>query len=158
MAKSDDNDLSDKCMAIVSEAYARAITKNPRKIHPAYIAAIAYSKMDKTKRAPTLVKYAARLQLRQMATTLCRKVHEKVEATLESAQQEIWDLQANYPVTRSGELIFIARMDMTLEDRQANISRLRKESAAKARHADALQAETDKLVAQGYFEKQTEPA
>lgn len=154
MARNDDNDLSEQCIQILREVYSRSMRNNPRKIHPAWLAAGAYNKMDKGERAPLLVRYAARLALRKMAGSLCREEHEKQETAAERGQQELFELQRYYPVKRDGDEIYIPRMDMTLADRQETITRLRSESASKGKHADALQAETDTLMAHGYFEQQ----
>jgi phage gp16-like protein len=154
MARSEDNDLSDKCMAILRDVYARSMARNSRITHPAWLAAGAYNKMDPSKRSPLLVKYAARLALRKMAASLCREEHEAREEASEGMQGQLFELlQKQYPAKRGPEIIYVAREDLTLAERQWNIDRLRKESAAKAKHADALQAETDALVARGYFEQ-----
>ena len=141
------NDLGEQCMNVLRKAYDHSVTINQRVIHPDWLAAKAYERMDKGKRAPTLVRYAALLSLRKMAGVLCAGEEKKQEAAAE--------LQKRYLVNRLGEQVYVLREEMTLEERHWKIANLRAESEAKAKHADALQAETDTLVMQGYFERET---
>lgn len=50
---------------------------------------------------------------------------------------------------RASEEVYVLREHMTLDERRANVARLRAEAASKARHADALEAETEALLARG---------
>jgi hypothetical protein len=54
-------------------------------------------------------------------------------------------LLRRYPAIRDGEVVYVLREYLTLEERRENSERLRKEAAAKAAHADAIQAETLQL-------------
>lgn len=153
MAKRDYEDgLGEKCMDAVRVEYERAKRRRADVIHPAYIAACAFNKIDPSGRAPIMAKYAARQYLRRLATSLSREQEQAKPAA--DRQQEMFDgLQPYYPCKRSGEAVVVRRDLLTLEERLANIARLRAEAESKAKHADALQAETDALMAQGYFEQ-----
>lgn len=105
--------------------------------------------IDPDRSAPGMVTLAAHLELRQLARSICRQRAKQEEG--EAAQSALFDdqLQKRYPATRGGEEVYILREYMTLPERAENISRLRREAASKSRHADALQAETDSLLAMG---------
>lgn len=147
-----ENEMTEQVMQILRNQYDKALRKDSDQINPAWLAAGAYEKMDPSTRAPILVRYTSSLQLRQMARGLCRKEHETQEA--ESEQHEMFELQAYYPAQRNGEEVYVKRAELTLAERQANITRLRAEAESKSKHADALQAETDALMAKGYFAEQ----
>jgi hypothetical protein len=90
--------------------------------------------------------------LRQLARSICRKPGGQGDDADEVTQPLFEDqLQPRYPAIREGEEAYVLRANLTLAERRANSARLRLEAASKARHADALDAETEQLLADGYF-------
>jgi hypothetical protein len=130
-------------------------------ISPADLAAEAYKEIDPQRIAPALVQIAAILELRQLARAICRQQQRDSERIAE--QGNLFDsyLQPRYPAVRSigdgeTEEVYVLRAHLTLEERQRNIERLRREAEAKTMHADALQAETDHLIRTGKLSMEEE--
>jgi hypothetical protein len=145
--------LAEQVTQILRQHYEALDERGEIEINPAMLAGAAYQQLDQQDHAPILVRYAAILELRQMARGLCRK---RIEEDAENAEHQpagLFDsqLQPRYPAMRSGQETYVRREHLTLDERGINIARLRSEGAAKLRHANALQAETDALVAQGAF-------
>jgi hypothetical protein len=94
------------------------------------------------------------LYLRQLARGVCHVRAEDTETDLPNnpalqAELELFDgqLQRRYPIG-DGQT-YRLREHLTYTERMANADRLDAESVAKAKHARALRAETERLVAQG---------
>jgi hypothetical protein len=66
-------------------------------------------------------------------------------------------LQFAYADSSTGEELFFPRHEMTLEQRQRAIAALEREATAKMAHADALDAETDKLIQTGKLVAEVPP-
>lgn len=58
-------------------------------------------------------------------------------------------LQRRYPAIRDGEECYVKRKCLTTAERLKTVAQLRKEAAAAARHADALEAEMEALIRAG---------
>lgn len=118
-------------------------------IEPPMLASLVMDAIDSARLSPPLVNVAATLQLRQLARAICRS--RNVKRNDDSGQESMFDdqLQPRYPVDSEGETGYKLREQLTLKERERIISMLRKEAAAKGRHADALQSETDDLVRRG---------
>lgn len=140
-----------QAMDILSREYDRLNNAGAVEIRPDVLAQKAYRKIDTKKKAPPLAQWLAQLELRQMARLICRRHIDGYEESIDQGALFDGQLQPRYPATRNGEETYVKREFLALEERLNNVARLRKESIAKARHADALEAETDRLKAQGYF-------
>jgi hypothetical protein len=115
-------------------------------ISVADLAENVYEDIDPQGLAPELVRSAAVLELRQLARAICRS--RQVSDENQSQQGSLFEqLQPRYPNCKGDT--YILREHLTLEDRQWNIERLRKEANVKLIHADALAAETEHLVSIG---------
>lgn len=138
-----------RLMDLLRAQYERLDDSGEIAVSPALLASKVMDAIDPDRSAPGMVTLAAHLELRQLARSICRQRAEQEEG--EAAQSTLFDdqLQKRYPATRGGEEVYILREYMTLPERAENISRLRREAASKSRHADALQAETDSLIAMG---------
>jgi hypothetical protein len=145
------NDQTEQIMQVLREEYD-ALDATEATINPAHVAARALERLDPASGAPVLVSYAAVLQYRQMARSICRKI-AMVDDPGADGQSSLFDgqLQRRYPAHRSGEEVYVLREHLTLAGRRANSARLRAEAASKLQHANALDAETDALVARGYL-------
>jgi len=99
------------------------------------------SDIDREGLSPDLVRWAAILELRQLVRPLLRKEYEDEE----SPQNELpgFQLQDRYPGSGDRKGLYLPRGMMSFEDYSANIERLDKESAAKKKHARALESERD---------------
>ncbi len=102
-------------------------------------------------RAEYNVRVAAILELRQMARAICRQRIAEEQEKAESHGDTLFEmqLQPRYPAERDGDEVYVLREKLTLDERQAIISRLRKEARAKLAHAEALEAETESLIRSG---------
>lgn len=122
-------------------------------IVPADLAFAVYHQIDRRAMAPELVKFAAILELRQLAREVCRSSHRVGELVAEQAamQSSLFDvqLQPRYPAHRGDDDAYVLRAHLTVGERRLNVERLRKESSAKTAHADALEAETEHLLRMG---------
>jgi len=111
--------------------------------------------IDPARAAPVLVSYCSVLELRQMARQLLRRSYEPT-ASEDIDQVEMFDgLQTRYPTVRGGDRCYVPRMQLTIDERYENSTRIRTEGEAKIKGADALDAETKKLLASGYFDAQS---
>jgi hypothetical protein len=126
----------------LAELIARVIDSRSAqsRISPGWIATEVMKDLDPERTAPELVYVGCHLQLRQIARSQLRGRYDG--ETGASEQHELWpDLQARYPVMKSGEEPEYVRLeDLTPADVGYNVARLRAEGRAKLRHADALEA------------------
>lgn len=111
------------------------------RVSPNWLATEAMASLDPRKTAPELVYLAAHLQLRQLARTICRGKFED-DGEDQEANDLFPDLQTRYPAARSRDTDpeYVLLDHLAEADVRFNIDRLRKESAKKMRHADALEA------------------
>lgn len=138
-------------MSLLRTEYERLDGGGEIEISPALLAAKTFLAIDPAAASPGLVRLAATLELRQLARSICRQRIEEDEARVERQGEMFVQLQGRYPCRRGGDEVYVRREYMTLDERRAFESRLRQESVAKMRHADALAAETDALIAAGVF-------
>jgi hypothetical protein len=118
-------------------------------ICPAQLAADVMLDIDPDGDSPALVQTAAGLALRQLARAVCRSHQIEQEYLVEQASLFEFKLQPRYPAEREGDDAYVLRSHLTIDERRKNITRLRREAEAKTLHADALEAETQHLVATG---------
>jgi hypothetical protein len=119
-------------------------------VSPELLADTAYRNLDPDEVSPPLVAWACVLELRQMARQLLRRTYDGAQD--EAGQGDLFTgLQDRYPGTGEHRGLYVPRAQMTYTDRLFNIARLRREAQAKLAHADALEAETAELRAQGYW-------
>jgi len=149
-----DDALSGQVARLLQQQYDRLDARGEVEISPAFLADAAYRHMDPDGAAPLLVRYAAMLELRQLARSICRKrIDDEQEAVEQLCLTGLFDgqLQPRYPARRNGQEVYVKREHLTLSERDAVCARLKAEATAKSRHADAFQAETDALLMQGHF-------
>lgn len=116
------------------------------RIKPTWVANGAYREIDPDAVAPLRVKLAALLHLTQLARQQLRGMIEDGEEDIEMQDTLIPGLQRRYPVRQAHndkDPEYVNREEMTKEDADWNVERLRKESSAKRQHADRLQAWAD---------------
>lgn len=142
-------DSTAKLMEFLKERYVELDGDGELEISPSLLASKVLDTIDPNRASPILVTIAASLQLRQLARTVCRETQNERE--LQAANASLFDdqLQPRYPARRNGEEVYVPRHHLTFDERQWNIMRLRREASSKGKHADALQSETDRLVATG---------
>lgn len=143
--------MYDQVMQIVRKQFALLDQDGEMVVNPAVVAAHVYAELDAAAISPTLVQYTSVLELRQLARSVCRKKYEDDDSA--AVQVEMFDgaLQPKYPAERNGERVYVPRAQMTVDEYNFNITRLRTEAMAKAKHADALQAERDERERLGHF-------
>lgn len=146
--------MTEQLMQHLRSAYDRLDNSGDIEVSPAVVADEVRRVIDPESESPTLLCYAAVLELRQMARSLCRK-RTCIDDDSAAEQQTLFDgqLQRRYPATRRGDEVYVLREYMTLDERIANISRLENEGRAKLRHADALRSETEALIARGILQQ-----
>lgn len=144
------SDLTEQLMQVLREEYSLLDGGGEIEVRPALVAARTFARLDADSESPTLVAYAATLELRQLARSVCRRA-SNLEDPAQVGQGALFDgqLQRRYPADRGGDESYVLREHMTVAERRANVSRLRAEASSKARHADALEAETEALLARG---------
>lgn len=146
--------LTNQIRDILREEYDRLDAGGQVVVQPEIVAAAAVQRLDPGSGAPTLLSWAAVLELRQMARSICRDI-SCMDDPSESAQGFLFagELQRRYPAMRNGKEGYVLRENLTIAERDANSARLRAEAASKKAHADALDAETGDLLAKGFFEE-----
>lgn len=147
------SDETKELSKVIQDCYDRMNEIPDSIIDPAALADDAIAVIDPEKKSPILAWWAAILELRQLSRQICAKRQRENEDDAEKnvSQGTFWDrdLQPRYPAERDGRDQYVPRHLLTYEERLKNINRLRSEAFAKNAHADALQAETDKLVSIG---------
>ena len=110
-------------------------------VSPSLLATTALVELDPDKRTPALVYMAAHLELRQIGRSICREWFEKEEEP-DEAHSLFPDLQNRYPAAHAEDVEPMYRLleHLTEDDVMFNVNRLRREAAAKMKHADALEA------------------
>lgn len=142
---------SEGLLSIVQEVYAELDRQSPVDISSHICAAEAMKIIDPKGIGPAMEQLGCTLYLRQLARGVC---HERAEdgtggEFISDGQGTLFDgqLQRRYPI--GDGKTYRLREHMTYAERMANAERLESESVAKAKHARALRAETEMLVAQG---------
>ncbi len=122
-------------------------------ISPANLAAQAINMLDPGHASVASIEWGCNLKLRDMAAALMRKtLNPAYENDADSGQIDLFaGLQDRYPAKRNGGAVYVNRMDLTLDERMANISRMKKEVSEKQKHIDAFTRETQHLMESGYF-------
>lgn len=141
---------SDKLCELVSKCLEN--TSSELGVSATYLAACAIKEIDPDNKSPHLVQWGCVLQLRQFARQILRKEYEPENEGISSQQEMFEQLQERYPVNR-GEKEYMPRIKMTLEERRETADRFRRISESYAAHANALDAETDELQSQGFFDE-----
>ena len=146
--------MYEQAMQIVRKQFDLLDQDGDIAVSPSIVAAKAYEEIDPGTISPVLVQYTSILELRQLAREVCRKKYEDGDTELDKPQGEMFDgqLQGKYPVTRNEERVYVPRGQMTEQDYAYNVKRLRTEAVAKARHADALEAEMQERKNLGHFD------
>lgn len=129
----------------LAEIVARIIDirRGQVRINPSWIATEALKEIDPAGRSVDLVRLGCHLQLRQIARAECRTLFEDSEDGDEPRFSGFEGLQWRYPTARSKrneEPEYVLRDQMTNDDVEYNVGRLRREGRAKLAHADALEA------------------
>lgn len=150
-----ERDCSEKLIAITREKYDLFESQSKEAIVINELADAVYDEIDPSARASLLVHYSSLLQLRQYAAVVCRKRvgPERVNTSMVEQGTLFAGLQPRYPVKRDGDEVYVLREKLTYEERMENSRRMRAEGQSKIAHADALDAETQKLIAQGQLKK-----
>lgn len=147
MGDSLSNQLADVVRACIADV------NEDREVSPALLASKAMARLDPDSISPPLVQWGCNLELRQIARKLLQREYDPITHVDLAAQAGLFDgLQQRYPCKRAADFVYVQRDDMTLEERRFNSGRLRACGLALGKHADALDTETDALVAEGRFE------
>jgi hypothetical protein len=137
-------------LQVLREVYDEIDNTGEIEVRPEMLAEAVRRRIDPENASPVLMSYAGVMQLRQMARSVCRR---RIGEDDDSGQGQgaLFDgqLQRRYPTKRHSSEVYVLRDHLTIAERRENISRLRAEAASKARHADALEAETEGLLARG---------
>jgi hypothetical protein len=157
--KHESDPFGEQIMQVVRQEYELLDVGGVIGISPALVAANAQESLDPQGECPALLGWAATLELRQMARSVCRKA-SCLEDPSEGGQGTLFDgqLQRRYPTKRNSEEQYVLREKLTLAERRDNSARLRAEASAKLSHADALDAETDALIRARVLVNQKEAA
>ena len=129
-------------MNLIREQYSRLDEEKQVAISPAHLASRVYDVLDPTGAVPLDIHLLTLLQLKQMARNICdERDQENQPAATQEGLFEV-QLQERPPAERADEKDYVLRQMLALGERRA-IVRLRAEAAAKERHAQALEAETE---------------
>lgn len=148
--------LAEQVLEAMRREYALLDDAGTEAIAPEMVADRVYKTLDPSTVSPTLVRYVAVLELRQLARAICRRKTD--DGADDGSPHSLFpELQRRYPAERNGVATYVLREKLTLAERRRNVATLRAESAAKAAHADSLEAETDELLSSGYFDEEVSP-
>jgi hypothetical protein len=134
---------------LIRQQYNELDERNTVTIAPAHLARAVYDALDPEAHSPLDVQFLCILQLRQMARQICAKRNDEEESQANQGALFEMQLQPRYPAKRDGEDVYVIRAELTLKERRIIIARLEAEASAKARHAEALKAETEDLLKRG---------
>lgn len=116
------------------------------------LAACAINKLDSEHSAPMVIEWACNLKLRDISRNLLRRNYESKVDDEEEAQVDMFEsLQDRYPAKREGKHVYVPRLQLSIDERMANLKRMKSEVAEKQKHIDAFNQETIKLMEEGYF-------
>jgi len=144
---------TEQVMCMLREEYDACRKVSEIEIKPTLLAERVQKRIDKKGRSPTLTAWMAVLQLRKLASELTRPGDKSEDST---PTHTLFELQRYYPAVRQGEEIRVLREHLTVPERRQCAMALRRESASKAAHADALDAETDALIRAGILREDGE--
>lgn len=144
-----DNQSNHELDDLIRDEYSRQDEEHRIMICPDDLASLVYDRIDKSRRAPTLVRISSLFDLKQRARGVCRERANTEDPDSETQSVMLFALQPRYPTSRDGRGGYVLREELTYRERRENSNRLRKEAASKLEHARALDAETDKLVRDG---------
>jgi hypothetical protein len=147
------NNLADQINAALAKAHTELVEQDVLIISPSVVAARAMQILDPDKRSPNLVEYAAILELRQLSRAMCRRQYDATSEEAIAQGTLFAGLSARYPVLRDGVEGYVPRLKMTLAERMQVPPRYRQVGQSIIEHADAFEAETNRLIADGYFDK-----
>lgn len=134
---------------LLEQEYDAQDRSNPL-ISPIQMADAVYARcLLPSSSVPKEIYYAAILELRQLARQVCARKEVTDEDEAEAQGLLPFAFQRRYPRKRSGDSQYVLFENMSYEDLTENIVRLRTEAKAKHRHADALEAHRNALVASG---------
>lgn len=136
---------------LIRKAYSELDELKPVAVYVSQIGERVLLEIDPTEQAPSLVRWAAFLELKQLARAVCRLRQEQSERESESGNLFDFQLQPRYPAEREHDDAYVLREHLTIDERRKNVARLRAEASAKLAHADALEAETEHLIRTGRF-------
>lgn len=136
-------------MTAIRDRYNAFDAEGVEAIDTSLLAESVYETLDPESDSPLLVKFAAVLELKQLARSICRDRQSLAERDAEQDGLFEFQLQPRYPAARNGRDMYVLRHCLSVVERKKNIQRLRSEATAKNNHADALAAETDDLIRQG---------
>lgn len=142
---------------ILRAEYNRLDELNAEAISPAQLAQHTYAVIDPGEVSPDLVQVAAILALKQMARAICRARNLKEQQEVEDLDRQDTlfddDLQPRYPADREEDEVYVLRERLSYEERLIIIAKLRAEANAKLKHAEALEAETERLIRAGKLKR-----
>ena len=143
------DDLTDQLMQMLRTVYEERSSDS--EVDPAVLASDVIFQLDPDRKSPLLVQWGCVLELRQLGRSICR---EQTTSSKAAKQQTLFgDLQPRYPAMRNKRDVYVLREDLTFEERKRVIESLRNEAKAKWDHADALEAETEFLASNGWFDR-----
>ena len=134
-----------ECMSVYSEHDV---------ISAQHLASCAIKKLDPNDNSPPSIAWGCNLHLREMSRELLRKTYDPIAIEKEDPRQvELFKgLQDSYPAFRDSEFVYVARMDMTYEERVTFVKRMINEVSEKQKHIDAFEEETLYLAESGFFD------
>ena len=120
--------------------------EEPR-ISPVAIANDCMAVLDPKVKSIPRVYQGCHLYLRQLARAVLARAFDPADKKKRThdakAMADLFKLQARYPQAHTGDLedpVYVRKEDMTREDAQYNVERLRSEGRSKLAHADAIVA------------------
>lgn len=139
------------------EELKELVLKHYNHLHEEHIIAIssddvaerAYDEIDPDSKAPPLAQFAAYTKLIDLDEERRRKRRPRV---LGENQLELFEgLAKRYSVKRHGTLVDVLRQDLTLKERDRISKFLWQSSRNFRKHAEAFDAETNRLLKAGHF-------
>ena len=139
--------MNEQCISI--EELNDAIRKHCLTLHNSGAVAIAaedvaaavYSAFD-PHRTSAAFELFIKNDFRRRSEAVLRRIYDTEAQRLETGQQDALpdQLQSRYPCERSGRHVFVQPHDLSDDEIDQNVNRLREEGKAKIAHADALEA------------------
>jgi hypothetical protein len=115
-----------------------------KRVSPTWLATMAMTSLDPLRVSHPIEYAMAHLQFRQLARSICAGRWEKAEGDEEKQIELFSDLQTRYPTAPANraddEPEYVLLEELTEEDFDFNIARLRSEGMAKIKHSDTLAA------------------
>ena len=143
-------------VALVNAAIHECSNSTDIAISPSTVARLCSEMVDPDNIAPIQKTIGFELEIRQIARNQLRRMHDPSVRVMRMRDDQLAlfekNLQERYPARRHNEDVYVLRAYLTVGEREKICKRLEKESHAKAKHAEALRAETELLQSQGYFQ------